>query len=140
MHRITRQCGTYLSCTSAHTDPPAPPSSSSHPSPSGVVPTAAERGRFQRGHTDTFLYPRLPPLGRLTGLRVAAKGGGLFAAWHLRSVRVGLDGGCVGLCLGCGVLLWRVWPMCTLASNLCIRCPTPGQCGACVVYSHTQNS
>jgi hypothetical protein len=44
--------------------------------------------QFSRGHTASFLYPRLPYLGQLHQLRVGCDGSGMFAPWHLRLVEV----------------------------------------------------
>ncbi|WIA17082.1 hypothetical protein OEZ85_013981 [Tetradesmus obliquus] len=45
---------------------------------SGVVYATSQPGQFSRGHTDSFLYPRLPYLGQLHQLRVVT-GAGMMA-------------------------------------------------------------
>eukprot|EP00878_Enallax_costatus_P040672 GHUV01047012.1.p1 GENE.GHUV01047012.1~~GHUV01047012.1.p1 ORF type:complete len:352 (+),score=79.91 GHUV01047012.1:271-1326(+) len=55
---------------------------------SGIVYFNSQQGQFDRGHQDSFLYPRLPYLGKLYQLRVGTDGAGMFAAWHLRQVEV----------------------------------------------------
>lgn len=53
-----------------------------------VYPSGPPSSQFSRGVKVSFLYPRLPYVGKLHQLRVGTDGSGLFAAWHLHYVEV----------------------------------------------------
>lgn len=53
-----------------------------------VYPSGPRSSQFSRGVKVSFLYPRLPYVGKLHQLRVGTDGSGLFAAWHLHRVEV----------------------------------------------------